>query len=299
MKPAVALNRASQDCELYAGLENRMVVSVHTGSCGVEEGTLLALSCSRGLTVRMENSKSATAGPGSQQLMLPLPAGKPFTNISVKVVVLATLANQKDSTTIEHKVSIRDPWSTKETEMFVHFIPAFYTTFQLQTAMAKKFLQVKVKNVLWQLKTSHKVLVFPLAETRFHLQAQKLVLQEPAPPGLSFTPLNSDDKLVSAPQCEAGYLWQLKLEGEEEKEGGKQVRGNFSLEYITDLSPDSGTKEYQAAFHLQDFLTLYTVQAKVEPARGNEFCRAGTMCPLTVLLEQCNSTTFTSLYYEV
>ena len=150
----MALNRASQDCELYAGLENRMVVSVHTGSCGVEEGTLLALSCSRGLTVRMENSKSATAGPGSQQLMLPLPAGKPFTNISVKVVVLATLANQKDSTTIEHKVSIRDPWSTKETEMFVHFIPAFYTTFQLQTAMAKKFLQVKVKNVFGNLNFS-------------------------------------------------------------------------------------------------------------------------------------------------
>ena len=134
----MALNRASQDSELYAGLENKMVVSVHTGSCGVEEGTLLALSCSRGLTVRMENSSTA----GSQQLMMPLPAGKPFTNISVKVVVLAALVNQKDSTTIEHKVSIRDPWSSKETEIFVHFIPAFYTTFQLQTAMAKKFLQV-------------------------------------------------------------------------------------------------------------------------------------------------------------
>ena len=143
VKPAVALNRASQDCELYAGLENRMVVSVHTGSCGVEEGTLLALSCSRGLTVRMDNGNSSTAG--SQQLMLPLPAGKPFTNISVKVVVLAALANQKDSTTIEHKVSIRDPWSPKETEIFVHFIPAFYTTFQLQTAMAKKFLQVQLE----------------------------------------------------------------------------------------------------------------------------------------------------------
>ena len=141
VKPAVALNRASQDCELYAGLENRMVVSVHTGSCGVEEGTLLALSCSRGLTARMDNSNSSSV-TGSQQLMLPLPAGKPFTNISVKIVVLAALANQKDSTTIEHKVSIRDPWSPKETEIFVHFIPAFYTTFQLQTAMAKKFLQV-------------------------------------------------------------------------------------------------------------------------------------------------------------
>ena len=144
VKPAVALNRASQDCELYAGLENRMVVSVHTGSCGVEEGTLLALSCSRGLTVRMDNNSSTA---GSQQLMLPLPAGKPFTNISVKIVVLAALANQKDSTTIEHKVSIRDPWSPKETEIFVHFIPAFYTTFQLQTAMAKKFLQVNFYEV--------------------------------------------------------------------------------------------------------------------------------------------------------
>ena len=77
------------------------------------------------------------------------------------------------------------------------------------------------------------------------------------------------------------------------------MRGNFCLQYAADLSPDSSLKEYQAAFHLQDFLTLYTVQAKVEPARGNEFCRAGTMCPLTVILEQCNSTTFTSLYYEV
>ena len=49
MRPAVALIRTGE--ELYAGLENKMVLSVHTGSFGVEEGTLVHLSCSRGMQV--------------------------------------------------------------------------------------------------------------------------------------------------------------------------------------------------------------------------------------------------------
>ena len=32
----------------------------------------------------------------------------------------------------------------------------------------------------------------------------------------------------------------------------------------------------------KDYRTLYTVYAKVEPAKGNEFCRASTLCPMKI-----------------
>jgi len=274
MKPAVVLNRSGS--ELFAGLENMMVLSVHTGSYHVKEGTLVSLSCSRGMRLR------AVAGSvAATQAMVPLPQGEPFTTVTANVVVVADLVNQKDSSSIEHKVTIRDPWSPKETEIYVHFIPAFYSSFQLQTAMDKKFLQI---------------LIYPLAECNFHLTNHSLNLLETPWEGLKLNSLNMDEELVANNQCEAGYLWQLVMEGDIGSQVDRPVKGRFTLDYSPSCGPSAA---YEATFQFQDFLTLYTVQAKVEPAKGNEFCRAGTLCPLSVQLNQCNSTTFTSLYYEV
>ena len=231
LRPAVAVTRAG--AELHAGLESAMVVSVHTGSCGVEQGTLVSLSCSRGLLVRAEGGALAA------QAMVPLPAGEPFTTVSATVTVLADLANQKDSATIEHRLTVRDPWSPKDTEIYVHFVPAFYTSVELQTVMARKFLQV---------------VVFPLAEAALTLSEHRLEVEAPA--DLALTAINEEGgSLVAGRGCEAGYLWQLGARG-----GGGPLRARFAVTYSTPCSP--APRAYTASILLQDYLTLYTVQVQ-------------------------------------
>jgi len=217
-----------------------------------------------------------------------LPAGDPFQTISANIIVKATLSNQKDSSSIEHKVTILDPWSKQEKDIVVHFIPAFYTTFHLLTAMDKKFLQI---------------FVYPLTDTNFSLSKHRMTIHEGSnSQKLSLTPINKDNEtLVVNSTCEGGYLWQLNISSSDENQlqAEHPVKIQFSINYTEVGISDHESQHYEASFQFQDFLTLYTIQAKVEPAKGNEFCRAGTMCPMTVQLDQCNISQHTSLFYEV
>jgi len=280
--PIISLNRESK--ELYAGVESSMLLNVWTGSKTVEAGTEVCLTTSRGMLAK-------TAHPGNEfasTVTVSLPAGDPFETISARIIVKAVLTNQKDSSSIEHRVTITDPWSKVDKDVFVHFIPAFYTTFHLLTAMDKKFLQI---------------FLFPLTETSFSLSDHQMVFTGGSSrPELSLTPINKDgDVLIVNCNCEGGYLWQLDINTTNDQELDqleKPVKIQYSIMY-KETQSQHDQELYEATFQFQDFLTLYTIQAKVEPAKGNEFCRAGTMCPMTVQLEQCNISQHTSLFYEV
>jgi len=280
--PIISLNRDSK--ELYAGVESFMMLSVWTGSKTVVEGTEICFSTSRGMLAKPDTP----GGEFSSSVRVSLPAGEPFHTISARIRVKVALTNQKDSSSVEHKVTITDPWAKVDKEVFVHFIPAFYTTFQLLTALDKKFLQI---------------FLYPLTDTNFYLSDHKMEFSAGSSrPELSMTPINKKgDVLVVNSNCEGGYLWQLDINATNDQELEqleKPVKIKFSIAYKETKSQDD--KElYEATFQFQDFLTLYTIQAKVEPAKGNEFCRAGTMCPMTVQLEQCNISQHTSLFYEV
>jgi len=276
--PIISLNRDSK--ELYAGVENLMVLNVWTGSKTVLEGTEVSFTTSRGMLARPDTP----GGEFSSTVIVSLPAGDPFQTISAKIIVKATLTNQKDSSSIEHKVTITDPWAKVDKDVFVHFIPAFYTTFHLLTALDKKFLQI---------------FLYPLTDTNFSLSDHQMVFcAGSSRPQMSLTPINKDgDVLVVNSKCEGGYLWELNIDTETEQLD-KPVKIQFSIAY-KELQSQHEKEQYEAIFQFQDFLTLYTIQARVEPAKGNEFCRAGTMCPMTVQLEQSNTTQHTSLFYEV
>jgi len=280
--PIISLNRDSK--ELYAGVESFMMLNVWTGSKTVVQGTEICFSTSRGMLAKSDSQEEEF----SSSVRVSLPAGEPFQTISVRIRVKAALTNQKDSSSIEHKVTISDPWAKVDKEVFVHFIPAFYTAFHLLTALDKKFLQI---------------FLYPLTETSFHLSDHQMVFfGGSSRPELSLTPINKDgDVLVVNSSCEGGYLWQLNIDAKDDQELEqleKPVKVQFSISY-KETKSQVGKEHYEATFQFQDFLTLYTIQAKVEPAKGNEFCRAGTMCPMTVQLEQCNISQHTSLFYEV
>jgi hypothetical protein len=45
--------------------------------------------------------------------------------------------------------------------------------------------------------------------------------------------------------------------------------------------------------------TLIVVKSRVEPAKGSEFCRAGTMCHLQLHVQRVSASSHSSLMYEV
>jgi len=276
--PTLALSRHER--ELYAGLDNCLQLNVETGSQVIPAGTKISLQSSRGLTMKADEAIEY-----SDKIEVVLPGGDSYETISVKFFVKCVLSNQKDSSSIEHKIMISNPWSGKIKDAFIHFTPAFYTTFHLLTALDKKFLQI---------------FVFPVSDLCFVLSGHKLELDDQ---DLSLSPINKDDDiLISDSNCEAGYLWQLNIPKAKDyqTQEARPVKAKFSLQYKDKSSMnESATDAYEASFQFENFLTLYTIQAKVEPLKGNEFCRAATMCPMTITLEQCNQSQYSNLYYEV
>ena len=274
--PVVSLNKGSG--ELYAGLDNVLDLSVMTGSREVEPGTRISLQASRGLRLRTDAAQEY-----ADTIEVELPGAGAYQTISAPVYVRCALSNQKDASTIEHRVQISDPWGAAR-DAFIHFTPAFYTTFQLLTAMDKKFLQI---------------FLFPVGGNCFRLNNHKMTLSV-LPEELSLTPINSDDDvLVTDANCEAGYLWQLNISKDTPSDiFNKLIKVNFTVNY-KERNKDTNGEKYEANFSFQNFLTLYTIQVKVEPSKGNEFCRASSICPMTIQLEQCNISPHTNLYYEV
>ena len=274
--PVVSLNKGTG--ELYAGLDNVLVLSLQTGSQVVEPGTRIGLQASRGLRLRVDETQEY-----ADNIEIELAGAGAYQTIIAEVRVKCSLSNQKDASTVEHRVQISDPWGAAK-DAFIHFTPAFYTTFQLLTAMDKKFLQT---------------FLFPVGDNCFKLSSHKMSLSVP-PEELSLTPINNnDDVLVTDSNCEAGYLWQLNIPNDMTSEiSNKIVKVNFSVNY-KERNKDSIGEKYEANFSFQNFLTLYTIQVKVEPSKGNEFCRASSICPMTIYLEQCNVSPYTNLYYEV
>jgi hypothetical protein len=45
--------------------------------------------------------------------------------------------------------------------------------------------------------------------------------------------------------------------------------------------------------------TLFLVKSRVKPAKGSEFCRAGTMCRLLLHVQRVSASSHNSLMYEV
>ena len=277
--PTLSLDKDVGD--LFAGVDTLLTININTGSQHVEPGTRIMIRCEPGLQIRSSRDEEY-----SNLLELELAGGgQPFQNISNSVFVKSKLHNQKDVSSIEQKVRIKHPWSSEEKEILLHFTPAFYTTFHLLTALDKKFLQV---------------FVFPVGHNLFSLRNHNISLSSDS---MTMIPINNaDDVLETDASCEAGYLWQLVVEDESKSEQGKSIKVNFSVEYKDKKTSKNDAFEYEkyeAAFSFENCLTLYTIQAKIDPIKGNEFCRQNTICPMTIQLEQCNLSPYANLYYEV
>jgi len=279
--PVILLNKG--EGQLFAGRENKMSLSVYCGSESLDTPTDVELTCSMGVTVR---DPSQVDAPFSRTLTITIPAGGPsFHTVTVDLLVLAQLENKRDASTIEATITLTNPWTGETQDIALHFVPVVYSTFSLLTAMSKKFVQLTVSC---------------LAPRNYVLKNGQLRLlnaAEELPSGLSLKPVNSATQtLVVSKQFEGSFLWELDVG--EESGGDGPVKLEFSFVYSPEDASDE-ERAFSACYQFQHYRTLYTIYAKVEPAKGNEFCRASTLCPMKIELEQLSPAPHTSLFYEV
>lgn len=279
---------ARRDRDLLAGILQPMILTVHSGSAHINKGTLIKLDSSRGLLLKKENSPEDM----KRELEISLEEVQPFSSTTVHLTVLATLGPQKDASTVEHIVSITSPLIKQKQDIDIHFIPPFMTSHKLHTAHTRKFVQVTVSG---------------LVNRPIQLKNPQLKLID-AQPNSSLKSLNpSSQSLAVSSDQSANYMWEYNVDyGAQNNPALKSefslvytplpstVDGNITSQNALDGEEQNECKEviddeernYNYSFDINDYKTLYSIRAKVEPSKGSEFCRAGNMCHLNIGLQQ-------------
>ncbi|CAG0883335.1 unnamed protein product [Darwinula stevensoni] len=271
--PCIILSKGTRDT--LAGIPQEITLNVKSGSRHISKGEEIILKCSRGLYVwRDDDCKE----DDFKELKIACPQMAPFQTAVIALTALAELVAQKDNTLIEHKVTIS--W-VHGTEAFpIHFLPPFMTTWKLQSAHVKKFIQVTMHGL-----SPHRFLL-----SNHQLQAQKVKL----------VPLNpSDHQLVVNTEQNGYYVWELSVA---EDEMPSPLKLHFSIAYQSlEASPHVSTssRTYKYSFEIHDYQTLYAVKGRVMPGKGSEFCRVGTLCPMHIEVKKVSDSLHTSLMYEV
>ncbi|KAK4306125.1 hypothetical protein Pmani_022031 [Petrolisthes manimaculis] len=286
--PRVFLGRRDRD--LLAGITQPMILTVHSGSAHVAEGTVVKLSTSRGLTLQCDESVNRDL---TREVEVRLSQVDPFSSLAVPLTVLADLGPQRDAATVEHTVSLSSSITEGRQDIDVHFIPPFMTSHKLHTAASAKFLQVTVTGLVGR--------AVELTEPQLWAVDGHLPLKPLHPPSQS---------LVVCSDQSASYMWGMEVDYQ--KDETPPVKVEFSILYrpldtvshetkdtttknpLQDLDTDEPPSDpppdppraYTSSFEILDYKTLYTIRARVEPSKGSELCRAGNMCHLHIALQQ-------------
>ncbi|XP_021932391.1 trafficking protein particle complex subunit 10 isoform X2 [Zootermopsis nevadensis] len=277
---SVILNKGEKD--LLAGLEQEMVLTVSAGSYTIGENVCLRLRTSRGLQMQVKSSEESL----TRDLEVPLPQSEPFQTLSILLRVLAELPPQKDAGTIEHKVTLQCPWKPEEKNIALHFQPPLMSSFRLHTAYTRKFVQILVIGL--------NVQMLELTEPTLTLTGNQDVRLGSLNP-------TSGQKLIVGSGLNVSFMWQLDVGGVEDT---CPIKTEFKVHYspiinLTKLVSEDETQLYRCNFDINDYKTLFVVKSRVEPTKGSEFCRAGTMCHLQLDVQRVNASSHSSLMYEV
>ncbi|XP_004594143.2 trafficking protein particle complex subunit 10 isoform X1 [Ochotona princeps] len=166
----------------------------------------------------------------------------------------------------DHKVSIDCPWSIYSTVIALTFSVPLRTTHALLSAGTRKYVQVCVQN---------------LSELDFELSDCNLTHTGDGA-ALQLVPLNTQCQQRIYSQQSVFFVWELKWTQEPPPALHCQFSVGFSPASQERLSIP--LKPYTYEFHVENFFTLYKVQAAIAPPAGLEFCRTGSLCALEVCI---------------
>ncbi|KAJ8679613.1 hypothetical protein QAD02_015400 [Eretmocerus hayati] len=295
--------------DLLAGLVQSIELVISSGSVRISEGSKLKIRTSRGLTISTIDETRDNRKCALREIELPIPACEPFDTTKIKLDVLADLPPKKDSSSMEHKLSIQCPWNSEES-ISLHFGTPLMSTMKLHTAKRRKFIQVIVVGSSSQL-----------------LQLTEPQLSSGTSADVQFKSLNptAGQKLVIGNGMSVSFMWEVEV-GKEEETFTIPIKTEFKLKYIAiqniedvdDVDSSQGStnvvddplhirsmekveKEsnvYRCNFDVTDYATLFTVSSKIETignssggggGGGGDFCRAGSMCHLCLTVTRMHN----------
>lgn len=298
-QPTVSLNSTR---DLLAGLVQNIELIISSGSLRITKNDVLKLRTSRGFTLRCDEAEAS----GHKEYSINLPECEPFQVAKIPLKVFVDLPPKKESSSIEHKLSIQCPWGTEES-IALTFAPPLMSVMKLHTAKQRKYLQIIVTGLNSQL-----------------LQLTEPQLASSSSVDVNFKSLNpvAGQKLMIAKDMNVSFMWELEF-GKNEK-SAIPIKTDFRVKYIpinsNEIDEEACTDDplhiqdlqkleensnvYKCNFDVVDYMTLFTVTSKIEASGGGgDFCRAGSMCHLyltvTRMLPTSNPTPSPQLMYEV
>lgn len=160
------------------------------------------------------------------------------------------------------------------------------SSFRLHTAHTRKFVQIVVVGL--------NVQMLELSEPTLTVTGNEDVRLGSLNP-------TSGQKLIVGNGMDVSFMWQLDVGNIEDT---RPIKTEFTVHYspvinLTKLISESQTQIYHCNFDINDYRTLFVVKSLVEPAKGSEFCRAGTMCHLQLHVQRVSASSHSSLMYEV
>ncbi|XP_060535184.1 trafficking protein particle complex subunit 10 [Cylas formicarius] len=252
---------------LLAGIEQVMNLILTIGSYSIDPASKIKLIASPGLAFHTDPEKCLV-----NVLEMEVGERQIFTSTRIPLRIFAELSTK------DHQVTIHVPWNAKPIVVGLTFTTPIGVTWRLFTCDHRKFVQV---NVVGQY------------EKEIKLETPELKIKN-----IPVSPIFCESDLIITNGLSTSFLWELALSSESCPNSSK---GEFFVKYkLSDLEENM---TYQYLFDITDYQTLYVLDADVEPAKGNEFCRVGLVCHLnlTIFCEMPNKDRkeVNSVMYEV
>ncbi|XP_050312441.1 trafficking protein particle complex subunit 10 [Anthonomus grandis grandis] len=253
---------------LLCGIEQLMNLILTIGSYEIEPSAKIKLTTSQGLAIQTDPE-----APLTNNLEVDVGDKATFSSTKMPLRILADLLTK------DHQVTIQVPWNPKPIVVPLSFSSPLSTTWRLLTVNDRKFVQINV--------VGHSV-------DSLLVQSPSLRIKE-----VAVQAKHCDSSLIISNGLSYSFLWELILT----KFRGNVAKVEFSLQYK--LTEGDAFKAYQYYFDICDFRTLYILDATVEKAKGNEFCRVGVVCHLNLTIstlpeqEEDNPEEIRSIMYEV
>uniref|UniRef100_A0A667YM46 Trafficking protein particle complex subunit 10 n=1 Tax=Myripristis murdjan TaxID=586833 RepID=A0A667YM46_9TELE len=278
---------------LLAGLPQMVKFTLLTGHYTVKKGDALQLSNtetmpimpSTSCTASIRNTASLLSIQSSEKVTsISLPPTPPYHTLEFQLEVLCIIPSGSDRPANErltngevrhrdtqrpyHEIltslmSIDCPWSIYSTLLALTFYIPFKTKHSLLSAGNRKYIQVCVQNV---------------SDVNFQLVDVKLTEKQHA--SLELHSLNTKAQQLVCSKQSVFCLWEVRWKADLPSCLQCVFSANFSP-----LNQDiSAFKPFHYHFQLERVTTLYSVQAEILPAAGEQHCRSGALCGLEVCI---------------
>lgn len=273
--------------DILSGVEQSIVLQLNCGSFTFEEQLSITVKASRGLQLKLETDlNSSLKDEISFQLSNTL---NPFQTFTIPLIIKSKLFAQKDTNSIEHELIMSWIPNGTNTSKWIgvtfHLLPPFISSYKLHTCYLRKFFEVLVQGV------SKRKIVLSSPELKLieESNGQQISLKGSLP---------KNDSIIYSNQI-VHYLWEMIAKDHNIVANKLRFCAKYKL-VDENINQSNEWENFECDYKLSNYQTLYTIKEIIEPQKGTEFCRAGSLCHLNVIITRIDAAEdHNSIMYEI